>query len=111
LLVSESETVPLFGRYLTACRVGVVAVALLVLLKSLELLGGYGSGDSASYGAGYAAASNGAIVRSAMTSSRSSTSTVCEELLRQALNRINSGNVVRDEFLSGCRHAVADTME
>ena len=101
----DSQPVPA-GR-----RVSKTAAALLVLAVLFQLTIGHTNGDSASYGAGYAAASNGPLVRAVLNGSGGSSSRLCDELVDRVVVKAESGTVVRADFISGCKHAIGDAME
>ena len=100
----DSQRVP-------AGRVTKTAAALLVLAVTVQLTTGHSDTDSASFGAGYAAASNGPLVRAVVKQSDVSSSRLCDELVDRAVVSADSGNVVRADFISGCKHAIGDAME
>jgi hypothetical protein len=88
-----------------------MSAVLLAVAVLLELMTGHRDRETPSYGAGYAAASNGADVRRAMRAPGASPSTVCNKLVDQAISSNEPSTVVRDDFVSGCRHALVSVME
>ncbi|CDO10437.1 hypothetical protein BN977_05270 [Mycolicibacterium cosmeticum] len=85
----------------------VVSAALVAVLALAEIASGPHQRDDASFRAGYAAASNGTMVRAAMTEPGVTPTVFCDALAEK--NSV-PGIVARD-FLAGCRRAVADAME
>jgi hypothetical protein len=91
-------------------RVTLIMATLLALIAIVAVMIGDHRRDDRSYDAGYAAASDSGFVRTAMASPGVTSSTLCDALVAGALIRY-SGNLARDGFVTGCRHAVADAME
>jgi hypothetical protein len=90
------------GRVSAACAL-MLAIAAAVALVSVD-----GPRDEASFGAGYAAVSNRALVRHAMGVPGATPAAFCVRLYEtDTLTR----GVVRDDFLDGCSRAVGDAME
>ncbi len=71
---------------------------------------GSGPRDDASYEAGYRAASNGALIREAIAAHTTST-TLCDTLVKHALITDQPPRIVQDDFISGCTRAIAEAME
>ena len=88
-----------------------MAAALLAAAAVLELMTGHGGRESSSYGAGYAAASNGANVQKAMRAPGVNPSSFCNKLVDQVISSKEPSTLVRDDFVSGCRHALVNAME
>lgn len=94
-----------------AGRVIVVGAALIVLLAVAEIACGSHGRDDTSYRAGYAAASNGTVVREAMTGPGMTPSVFCDALVETMLSKGGSTNIVTIDFVTGCTRAVAEAME
>ena len=110
-VLAASAEVPLSNESRSAGRVSAIAAVLLAVAVLLELMTGHRGRETPSFGAGYAAASNDADVQRAMRASGASPSTVCNKLVDQAISSNEPSTVVRDDFVSGCRHALVNAME
>jgi hypothetical protein len=99
------------SRRISENRISIAAATGLVLAAILQTASGYSAFDVASYDAGYAAAARSASARALQVQPGVTTSVLCDRLVKQALVGGNGANVRRADFLNGCKHAVADSME
>jgi hypothetical protein len=92
----------------SAGRASAACALMLAIAAGFQFVSGDVSHDEASFGAGYAAVSNRALVRSAMGVPGATPAAFCVRLYEtDTLTR----GVVRDDFLDGCSRAVGDAME
>jgi hypothetical protein len=84
---------------------------LLALAAILGLASGTNAADDASYRVGYSEASNDDYVRAAMTGPGVTSASLCDTLLERVLVAADANGLVQQDFVSGCKHAVADLME
>jgi hypothetical protein len=107
----DPDAVPVPRRRVREDRVTIVAASVLVLVTAFQFVVGLHRHDDGSYDAGYAAASNRASVRGAMAMPGATAVTVCDALIAAELGGATPAQLVRRDFVNGCRHAVGDAME
>lgn len=96
---------------MAAGRVVIVSAVLVAVLFLYHIAWAPPRRDDTSFRAGYTAASNGPVVRAAMTRPGMTTSAFCAAILDDALLTGASTTIVASDFLAGCRRAVVDAME
>ncbi len=95
----------------SAVRVGSACAVLLVVAAGVHASVGSDPRDEASYRAGYRVASNGTVIRRAMTTADATPVALCTLLLDRALSTDPPPHIVRTDFISGCTRGVAEAME
>lgn len=97
-----------------AGRVGVAGAVLVVAAMSVHVAISADVRDvrdDGSYQAGYRAASNPTLIRETVIAAHTTPAALCTTLAEHALTAAPSPPLVRDDFISGCTHAIAETME
>ncbi|MEN4479133.1 hypothetical protein [Mycolicibacterium cosmeticum] len=92
-------------------RVVVVSAALVAVLGVFEIASGPHPRDDTSFRAGYAAVTNGSVVRAALATPGMTPSTFCIALAETTPSPRDSPTLVAGDFVAGCRRAVTDAME
>ncbi|RDH78370.1 hypothetical protein DVS77_10780 [Mycolicibacterium moriokaense] len=94
------------GPMTTRVAAVVVAVAAIGLAAPTA-----SDNEGPSYRAGYAAASDATLVRSALHDGGLSSAAFCEELIRRRITAAPRTDIRRSDFRRGCLRAVHDVME
>ena len=95
----------------TPVQVAATGVVLLALAAVMKVAMGHHHADDDSYRAGYNSVSNAEHARTLMTLAGTTSWSVCDALLDRRSSTEDLNELIKADFVSGCKRAIAEAME